>query len=307
MQNDRQAFDNEPFGSETAIIGVYKTARKAHEAGLAVLASGQPYWIYPVEEGDYVLVVSRQHATRLQREVEIAEIRSRYWPPPSIELPTKRISKAPTGMAIVMLLIAFIAQNEAPFLKELGMNSSQGVLAEGQWWRIVTAITLHADVSHLAGNILSIAIFAYLCCRYMGNGLAWILILLAATAANLTNDLINAERAFFSLGASTACFAALGLLTGFPIGTYFRSKEPISTRDWLIPFSGGCILFAWLGGGDFPTDVAGHFWSFLYGLGLAILAAHTAMHAKLSQFWQMVLLSLALLIPLMCWGMALAH
>ena len=76
-------------------------------------------------------------------------------------------------------------------------------------------------------------------------------------------------KRFFSLGASTAAFAALGLLTGFPIGTYLRSQEPMTTRDWLIPFFGGCVLFAWLGGGDFPTDVAGHLWSFIYGLALS--------------------------------------
>lgn len=140
------------------------------------------------------------------------------------------------------------------------MNSSEGVIGNGEFWRIITAITLHADLGHLAGNLLGIGLFTYLCAKYLGNGFAWLLIVAVSALSNLTNAVIHSGEAYFPLGASTAVFAALGLLTGFPLGTYLRSKEPLQTRDWLVPLSGGCLLFAWMGGGEFPTDVAGHFW-----------------------------------------------
>ena len=306
MQTIHSPDKDEDENSALVVIGNYRYSRQAHEAGLAILASGHSYWVYASEEG-YALAVPREHAQQLRREVEIAEIKNHYWPPPSLGLPDKKISKVPTAVAVVLLIATFAAQNEFPFLKELGMNSSVGVAQNGEWWRIVTAITLHADISHLSGNLLSISVFGYLCCRYMGSGLAWLLILLAASMANLTNVLLRLDEAFFSLGASTAAFAALGLLTGFPIGTYLRSQEPMTTRDWLIPFFGGCVLFAWLGGGDFPTDVAGHLWSFAYGLALSIIVSWISLYAKISKQLQGGLLGLNSIILVGAWGLALTY
>ncbi len=300
-------FQSEEVASEgeegLAQIGVYASPRKAHEAGLAVLAAGHPYRV-DRKQGHYVLVVAEEHLDLLRREVEIAEIRNRFWPPPSLDLPSKSISKLPTAVAVLLLCSTFYLQQEFRALTDLGMNSSQEVAA-GQWWRLVTAISLHADIGHLAGNLLGFVVFAHLCCRYMGNGLAWLMILCSAALSNLTNVYLHWGEVYHSLGASTAVFAALGLLTGFPIGSYFRSREPILNRDWMIPFVGGCFLFAWMGGGEYPTDVAGHLWSFIYGLISAVLIASTAVYTKLSHRHQSLGLFAAGLVVLVCWILAL--
>lgn len=290
----------------TAVIGSYPSSRQAHEAGLAVLASGHHYWVQP-EDGRYLLIVPRRNAGALQREVEHAERINRYWPPSSLELPAKSVRKLPTFTALGILIFVFYFQHAFQPLKDLGSNSSEHVLHQGQWWRIVTAITLHADLSHLAGNLLGLSIFSYLACRYMGNGLAWVLILLTASLSNLTNDLLHIGEPYFSLGASTAVFSALGLIAGFPFGCYMRSREPIQTRDWLIPFVGGCVLFAWMGGGDFPTDVPGHLWSFLYGLAAALIVAACGIPGKLSKGTQRALLAAALLVLAAAWLWALSE
>ena len=286
-----------------AEIGVYASSRKAHEAGLAVLAAGRSYRV-DRKGKDFALVVSKEHFEMLRREVRIAEIRNRFWPPPSLDLPNQSISKLPTAVAVLALCLTFYFQQEFRGLTDLGMNSSQAV-AGGQWWRLVTAICLHADIGHLAGNLLGIVVFAHLCCRYMGNGLAWLMILCSATLANLTNVGMHWGEVYRSLGASTAVFAALGLLTGFPIGSYFRSREPILSRDWLIPFLGGCFLFAWMGGGEFPTDVAGHLWSFAYGLISAVIIAATAVYTKLNHRHQSLGLFVVGSVVAVCWILAL--
>jgi len=269
--------DDYPF----VAAGRYRTARRAHEAGLAVMAAGHSYWIH--EDEDYfVLLVDRRHADILRREVQIADIKNRYWPPPSVDLPTKTTSKIPTVLFGLFLVVVFTAQGRFPFLREIGMNSSIGVMENGEFWRIITAITLHADLGHLAGNLMGIGLFTYLCARYLGNGFAWLLIIVVSAASNLTNAVVQSGLPYFSLGASTAVFAALGLLTGFPVGIYLKSREPLQTRDWLVPFSGGCLLFAWMGGGDFPTDVAAHSWSFVYGSAASAIVAFLSLHAKMS-------------------------
>ncbi len=262
-------------------IGKYRTSRQAHEAGLAVLAAGRPYWIHQ-DEDYFVLVVDRRHADVLRQEVRIADIKNRYWPPPSVDLPTKTTSKLPTVLFGLILVVVFNAQGRYPSLTEIGMNSSEGINQSGEFWRIITAITLHGDLGHLAGNLLGIGLFTYLSARYLGIGFAWALIIAVSAASNLTNAVVQAGDPYISLGASTAVFAALGLLTGFPVGMYLRSKEPFQTRDWLVPLSGGCLLFAWMGGGEFPTDVAAHFWSFVYGSLASAMVATLSLHAKIS-------------------------
>ncbi len=135
------------------VIGTYKSVRLAHEAGLAILAAGHHYWVYPVEDL-YALAVLPKHAETLRREVDIAQLKNRFWPPVSIDLPNQSTRKTSTVIFAMSLLGMFTAQNAIPGLKDLGMNSSEGVFQNGEWWRIVTAITLHADLAHLAGNLL---------------------------------------------------------------------------------------------------------------------------------------------------------
>ena len=191
--------------TEFAIIGRYRTARMAHESGLSVLVAGHHYWVQPLD-GSFVLIVPKGIADAMRREVEISEFYNRFWPPASLDLPLSVTSKIPTVLAIVILCIVFYEQQTNGFIVELGRNSSVGVLMDGEWWRLLTAVTLHADFVHLAGNILGISLFAYLCCRYMGNGLAWLTILLTAGLSNLSNDILHAGEAFHSLGHSIYSF-----------------------------------------------------------------------------------------------------
>ncbi|MDQ8182163.1 rhomboid family intramembrane serine protease [Pelagicoccus sp. SDUM812005] len=286
-----------------AVIGSYGTARQAHDAGLAVLACGHPYWVRFVE-GRFLLVVMGADARKLKGEVDLTASRNRFWPPRSLDLSAPSTSKLPTAAAIGLLIAVFACQNEFPKIVPLAVNSSAGLL-QGEWWRTVTAVTMHADLGHLAGNMLGLSIFAYLACRYMGGGLAWTLVLLSASLANLSNAWLRAGDAFSSLGASTAVFAALGLLAGYPVGAYLRSKVGIQTRDWLVPFFGGCVAFAWMGGGEFPTDVAGHFWAFGYGCILSVGTAWLGLAAKLRSWHQRLLLALTVAGLAASWCLAL--
>lgn len=202
-----------------------------------------------------------------------------------------------------MLIVVFWFQNRNPEIVELGVNSSRGI-ENGEWWRIVTAVTMHADIGHLAGNLLGLSIFAYLACRYMGNGLAWLLIILAASLANLSNAWLRSGEGFSSLGASTAVFGALGLLAGYPVGVYLRAKVQIQSRDWLVPFFGGCVAFAWMGGGEFPTDVAGHFWAFGYGALFALFVSWVGLQGRLKAWQQGMSLFICASTLVGCWFLA---
>src|SRR5205085_178005 len=47
--------------------------------------------------------------------------------------------------------------------------SQESILQDGQYWRLLTALFLHADITHLAANGPLLLIFAYILEAYFGN------------------------------------------------------------------------------------------------------------------------------------------
>ncbi|MDA0346505.1 MAG: rhomboid family intramembrane serine protease [Verrucomicrobia bacterium] len=307
MQNDfsqSESEDSLKIAADRSIIALFPTIRKAHEAGLAVLAAGSAYWVYPYA-GQFALVVAEKEARRLSYEVRIFGLKNRFWPAVSPSLSEKQISVIPSYLFLMMLVVVFFFQGSIAKLDDLGMNSSSGFWENREWWRIVTAVTLHADVGHLMGNLFGMGLFGYLTARYLGNGLGWLSILTTAVSANLTNNILHLDSTFYSLGASTAVFGALGLVTGFPIGSFFRTGEKITKRQWIIPLAGGVMLLAWLGSGDARTDVAAHLWSFIFGLMLASGISKLNWQAVVTKTGQLNLLITTWIIIIGCWIFAL--
>ena len=309
MQNGSSEFEDSELWAEDgprAIIELFPNVQKADEAGLAILAAGSVYWVYPYE-GQYALVVKNEEAVQLKREISIFQNKNRFWPTVSPDLAEKRISALPTWAFLFFLSCIFYLQGTFPQLKDLGMNSSTAFQESAQWWRIFTAATLHADLGHLVGNLFGLGLFGYFAARYLGNGLGWLSILTTAALSNLTNVFIHWDHAFLSLGASTAVFSALGIVTGFPIGNYFKSGGKIDRRQWLIPLSGGLMLLAWMGGGNYLTDAAGHLWSFLWGLLAAAAMGKMGTQAALKKTGQSILLSFTWVLLAACWLLALSN
>lgn len=165
-----------------------------------------------------------------------------------------------------------------PWLQEWTLYDWRGaglmaarLVTEGEWWRTVTALTLHADIGHIAGNSLFGVLFGSLLARQMGSGVSWLLIVLAAASANTINAFSQGD-AFRSLGASTATFAALGLLAA----VVWRRGYFKKSGDWkrsFAPIFGAICLVAFTGVGDGNTDVAAHMFGFGCGIVLGLASA----------------------------------
>ena len=178
-----------------------------------------------------------------------------------------------------------------------------GRVVAGQWWRTVTALTLHVELDHLGGNLVFGAFFGLYVGRYLGRGIGWLAVLCAAVLANALTALLL-DPAHRSLGASTAVFAALGILTAYTWRRGFLRETPWRWR--IAPIVAGLGLLAFTGAGGEHTDVFAHLAGFVTGFltGLA-LARWLTLRRLQSRATQRFCAALALLIVAGAWAWAL--
>lgn len=149
---------------------------------------------------------------------------------------------------------------------EYGRFSADRVLA-GEWWRTITALTLHVNDPHLLSNFFGLLLFVSGVGRYSGVGVSWLLVLVSAGFGNYLNALYY-QTAHSSIGASTAVFAAVGIMGAFGMRQYYQGKR--FDFRYFVPLIGALGLFAMLGTGP-ETDISAHFFGFLSGVGVGLL------------------------------------
>ena len=177
-----------------------------------------------------------------------------------------------------------------------------GAGARGEWWRAFTALTLHLDPVHLLGNLLFGVGAGTLLSRRLGSGVAWLSILWAGALANLL-ELWIAPADYRAAGASTAVFAALGLLSGY---AWWERRG--ARGRWIhrgAPLLAGAGLLALLGAGNAHVDVPGHLLGFLAGVTLGSIFARIGMPRSRRKLPQIVAGSVALLSIAAAWALAL--
>ncbi len=173
------------------------------------------------------------------------------------------------GYTLVVCIVAWLAGSSAFGENWLSAGRIDGELIRGgEWWRLVTALTLHSGVKHLASNLVFGVMFGLFAGRLLGSGLAWFAIVVTAAFGNLLNTLFL-ESTHRSIGASTAVFAALGLVAGYVWWAKLMSQERWPYR--FGPIVGGLALLMYTGTGDANTDVGAHLMGFLSGFGGGML------------------------------------
>ncbi len=173
------------------------------------------------------------------------------------------------GYVLIVCGVALLAGFSVSNSEWITAGRVDGVLIrDGEWWRTITALTLHSGPRHIVGNLVFGALFGLFAGRLLGAGVAWLVILLAGASGNVLNTLLL-DSTHRALGASTAVFAALGLVAGY----VWRGKLMAQDR-WAYrvgPIVGGFALLMYTGTGGENTDVGAHLMGFLCGLGAGIL------------------------------------
>jgi rhomboid protease GluP len=203
------------------------------------------------------------------------------------------------GVLILSHAVVVKWKEAAPWFDRGSAEASR--ILDGELWRTVTALTLHADLVHLFSNAVAAAIFVTALSSIVGAGLAFALVVLAGACGNLANALMQGSS-HISVGASTAIFGAVGVLG--TLGLVRRRRERTRSRGAWIPIAAALGLLAMLGTGTGRTDLLAHLFGFFCGalLGVPVGLFFPTMPGQVMQW---VCGSATVLVLIYCWTLAL--
>jgi membrane associated rhomboid family serine protease len=288
------------------VVASVASESRAAELGLVLTARGIEHRRQPVV-GAWEVCVPAGSA-----ELAAAELRQ-YLSENTRAIGHRRVEEVGDGWPgvlayVAVLLLVFVCVRESALsLDWYGAGRFQaGRVVAGEWWRSVTALTLHVEIDHLLGNLAFGAFFGYFAGRHLGVGAGWLAIVCAAALANGVDALLQ-PPAHRSIGASTAVFAALGILTAYTWRRGFLRETP--WRGRIAPIVAGLGLLAFTGTGGENTDLLAHFTGFVVGFGSGLALARYARVERLSSSrLQRVCAAIAvvLVVGAWIWGLAAA-
>lgn len=226
---------------------------------------------------------------RAKREIALVVAQNENWPPTPAPIPEPALARdrwPATPFVIVGVLLALFLWTgpfDAGNRLLVAAASNAQAFRGGEWWRVFTALGIHGDTAHLVGNLVFLGCTSLFVCRRLGDGLGALLILLGGGLGNFIMASLSSTH--LSVGASTANFAALGILVGVAT-TYYVRREPLNTlwtKAW-IPIGAAVALFGWTGVGEVyydmvsmpkphpedNTDIGAHFFGLVAGFALGL-------------------------------------
>lgn len=289
---------------QIAVAG-FRRRKRAEDYALVILAMKQPYWLHHIGKR-YYLCVKSANAEAASDQLERYHRESRGWP--GIRAATiEHGASHPISLVVyaIILIGVFYAQHQFPRLDNQGMMDTIAISRNHEWWRPITALTLHADLGHLAGNLISGICFGLLINRIFGYGLGWMLIILSGALGNLLTLWVHLPNAHRALGASTAIFGALGILVGYAVVTHFAAKEQGAWKRSIIPILGGLTMLGLTGLTGERVDIAGHVCGFVAGLILGLAQSRAVLKKVPGKPMQAFLGGLCLIAVAIAWVAAL--
>lgn len=251
------------------------TPKACSDRGLVLHSLNIPYEILSDGQRSIVAVPSR-HLEKAKYEIWQYEQENRQQtiPAPRVSPVIQNGVPGVVAYVIVISIVALLASESAFDRNWLSAGRVDGVLIrEGEWWRAITALTLHSGLAHFAGNAGFGALFGIMAGRVLGSGVTWLTVVIASGVANLINTLLL-DSSHRAIGASTAVFAALGLVAGFVWRGELMKQDRWPYR--IGPIVGGIALLAYTGTGSANTDVGAHLSGFVCGFfaGIAMTSIY---------------------------------
>ena len=276
-----------------------RSKREAMDFGLVLASQGLVSTVTRIEDQWGVMVAEDDY----DRSVETLRI----WK--NENLGWKWLNPLPTAagkffhwgsLAWALATVAIYFWSTAPGIKEAGMMDSQ-MVAAGQWWRLFTAVTLHADLPHLLSNITSGLILLGLAMARYGTGIALLIAFLSGVGGNVAGFLLYPD-AHRGLGASGMVMGALGLLAiASPADGWDRQVGiGLIMRGIVATF-----LMLVLIGFSPRSDVVAHVGGYVGGVVFGLVMMHLSAKALKDSITSLAAAAVLFLTVIITWWLAL--
>ena len=276
-----------------------RSKREAMDFGLVLASQGLVSTVTRIEDQWGVMVAGDDY----DRSVETLRI----WK--NENLGWKWLNPLPTAsgkffhwgsLAWALATVAIYFWSAAPGIKEAGMMDSQ-MVAAGQWWRLFTAVTLHADLPHLLSNITSGLILLGLAMARYGTGIALLIAFLSGVGGNVAGFLLYPD-AHRGLGASGMVMGALGLLAiASPADGWDRQVGiGLIMRGIVATF-----LMLVLIGFSPRSDVVAHIGGYVGGVVFGLVMMHLSAKALKDSITSLAAAAVLFLTVIITWWLAL--
>jgi rhomboid protease GluP len=246
------------------LIEIYRSSRLAacEQRAFVLHAVGIASEIV-AQNDEFALWVPTEAAALAQHHIDRYAAESVPAPPEPAPVMHANAAIAPLVYAFTLIGIAYFAGKGTFGVDwyEVGALRASAKL-DGEWYRALTALTLHSDHPHLLGNVGFGMYFSYLAARLLGWGVALGSMVLAAAAGNVLDSVLM-PASHSSVGASTMVFATLGLIAAYSWRQKFDRRMRWVHR-W-SPLIAGVMLLGLIGSGGENTDVLAHLTGFACG------------------------------------------
>ena len=261
----------EVYGDGLVPVARFDDLEGAHEHALVVLAMNLDCLV-TVNETGYLIHTDEAFTVAVREEFRLYAEEQKSVPKPA-HVPIFGSGAEWALLWIVVLLFCFAQQLQHPGIVDQYLNSSTQVMAEGEFYRPLTALFLHSDLKHLMGNAVFGLIFGLFVASSFRPALGWGLIILSGFLGNLLNAWIHFPDPFRSLGASTAVFGALGLLIGSGLSAAWDERSYRKGLRAFSPLLAGVMIFFMNGIGGPGVDTLAHLTGMLFGILLGFPVA----------------------------------
>ena len=177
-------------------------------------------------------------------------------------------------LAAVQILVFILCTMTGDAMYIAGRCGTDLVLAQGQYWRLLTSVFLHAGLSHLGSNLLVQILMGNAVERNLGHVRYLALYLLSGIGGNVISVLYDRAQGvnIYSVGASGAVFGVMGTLFVLII----RGRKKLRSGSSLLTRAAFAVFYAVYSGFRNPyTDNAAHLGGLLFGAALGTLLTVT--------------------------------
>ena len=245
-----------------AAIGDYE---KIRDYSLVLASQGIPHHIRRDDRGPYLIAVRSNLIGFAEEQIALFQKEN----PPRSENPplALRISLSPLLVLLIPSVFTILQfSSHGSRFYHSGISDAERILA-GDWWRPITALTLHGDAHHLVSNLVS----GYIVLNLLAFRMPLSRIALPlAVASSIANFLVacSVRSDFRSLGFSSFVFWALGTLATVEFRLVPKESHGILRR--FAPLCAAALLAAFLGIGE-HSDILAHFYGLVLGVATGFL------------------------------------